>query len=844
MRFLFKLLLWLTSAGLLLAMAGTAWVIIYVVPTLPPTDLLRDVRMQVPMRVYSADGKLMAEYGEKRREPLAYSAIPKQLIQAFLAAEDDRFFEHPGVDYQGLARAVVQLVLTGRRAQGGSTITMQLVKNVLLSPEKTYSRKLKEVLLALRIDRELPKEQILELYLNKIFLGHRAYGVAAAAQVYYGKPVTELNLAEMATIAGLPKAPSRFNPIVNPERSLQRRSYVLRRMRDLGWIDEQAFTSAMATPETASLHGVAIELDAPYVAEMARAEAFERFGQDAYEKGLNLTTTLDSSLQQTAEQVVRTHAQAYEERHGYRGPEQRLGRPGANKAQYDQVLATIPLVADLKPALVLAVETKTALIYIKDHGQAILEWPEMSWARPYVNESQRGPTPKSAKDILSPGDLIRVRQRPPAVSGQAKASPEPSPAPPPEPKWRLSQIPSVEGSLVAIDPKDGAIKALVGGYDFNRSKFNLVSQAKRQAGSGFKVVIYSAALDNGYSPASLVNDAPVMFEAGQGQLSDWRPENYGGKFSGPTRLRVALAKSLNMVSIRLLQDVGLKKTLEQAARFGFDPQSVPHNFTLALGTAETSPLEMARAYSVLANGGFLIQPYVLNSITDDTKDALYKADPEIACPACETDPDLVLTKGRKATRSLSPQNAFLMSSMLQEVIRAGTATDAKRLGRSDLAGKTGTTNQQKDAWFYGFHPDLVAVTWLGFNDSRPLGKDETGGKAALPIWIDFMAEALKTLPKRELIPPEGIERQRIDPATGRPAAKGQKKALEEFVWVNAPGNASDGTSVTQTSEPGQVGSMEANGQPETPFQPDASVEGAAAPTLDESGPSSHSEDLF
>lgn len=850
MRLLFKLLLWLTSVGLLLALAAAAWVIIYMVPTLPPTDILRDVRMQVPMRVYSADGKLMAEYGEKRREPLTYAAMPKQLVQAFLAAEDDRFFEHPGVDYQGIARAAVQLVLTGRRAQGGSTITMQLVKNVFLSPEKTYSRKLKEVLLALRIDRELPKEQVLELYLNKIFLGNRAYGVAAAAQVYYGKPVAELNLAEMATIAGLPKAPSRFNPIVNPERSLQRRGYVLRRMRDLGWIDEQAFTSAMATPETASLHGVAIELDAPYVAEMARAEAFERFGQEAYEKGLNLATTLDSALQQTAEQAVRSHIHAYEERHGYRGPEQRLGRPGANEAQYAQALAAIPRVADLEPALVLAVETKTALIYIKDQGQNILEWPEMSWARPYVNESQRGPAPKSARDILAPGDLIRVRQRTPADEAQTKTSPKspPAPASEPSPKWRLSQIPSVESSLVAIDPKDGAIKALVGGYDFNRSKFNLVSQARRQAGSGFKVVIYSAALDNGYSPASLVNDAPVMFEAGQGQLSDWRPENYGGKFSGPTRLRVALAKSLNMVSIRLLQDVGLKKTLEQAARFGFDPQKVPHNFTLALGTAETSPLEMARAYGVLANGGFLISPYVLNSITDDAKHELYRADPEIACPACETDPDLVLTKGHRAQRSLSAQNAFLMSSMLQEVIRAGTATDAKRLGRTDLAGKTGTTNQQKDAWFYGFHPDLVAVTWLGFNDSHPLGKDETGGKAALPIWIDFMAEALKTLPKRELTPPEGIERQRIDPATGRPASKGQKKAIDEFIWVNAPAGAEAEDSKASNSksdpEPGKEHGMENIGQTEGQFQPDATIEGAMPSELDESGPASHSEDLF
>lgn len=829
MRFLFKLLLWLTSVGLLLALAASAWVITSVVPALPPTDSLRDVRMQVPLRVYSADGKLMGEYGEKRREPLSYNAIPKQLVQAFLAAEDDRFFEHPGVDYQGLLRAGVQLVLTGRRAQGGSTITMQLVKNVFLSPEKTYMRKIREVLLALRINRELPKELILELYLNKIFLGNRAYGVGAAAQVYYGKPVSELTLAEMATIAGLPKAPSRFNPIVNPERSLQRRNYVLRRMRDLGWIDEQAFTQSMAAPETASFHGVAVELDAPYVAEMARNEAFERFGQEVYELGMGITTSLDSHLQGVAEQVVRNHLYAYDRRHGYRGPEQRLGNPGKNTSQYASLLAPIPQVADLVPALVLSVEDKTALIYVKGEGQAILEWAEMNWARPFITENQRGPAPKSAKGILAAGDLIRVRQ----------AQTKDQPADPKKTAWQLAQIPAVQAALVVLDPKDGAIKAMVGGLDFERSKFNLASQARRQAGSGFKTVIYSAALDAGYGPGTLVNDAPVMFEAGQGQLSDWRPENYGGKFYGPTRLRVALAKSLNMVSIRLLQDVGLKAVLAQAERFGFDPKALPHNFTLALGTAEATPLEMARAYALLANGGFLVQPYLITAITEKAKGEIFKVDAGVACPKCEDDPDLLLTQGHKAERRLSPQNAFLMTSMLQDVIQAGTATDAKKLGRSDLAGKTGTTNQQKDAWFCGYHPDLVAITWLGFPDNQPLGKDETGGKTALPIWIDFMAEALKQLPKQKLAIPKDIERQRIDPLTGNPAPKNQRKAIDEFVWTNTPARASGATADDQ---PGN--NPESKPEAASALLPEMILEGAPATTLDEAGPANHSEDLF
>lgn len=757
-RLLRHFLLWAFAAGLLLAGLAAGAIYLYVVPKLPSTESLKDVRMQVPLRVYSADGKLMAEYGEMKRQPVPYRALPKPLIQAFLAAEDDRFFEHPGVDYQGLLRAAMQLVLTGQRAQGGSTITMQVVRNFFLSPEKTYSRKLNEILLALRIERELTKEEVLELYLNKIYLGNRAYGVAAAAQVYYGKELADLNLAQMAMIAGLPKAPSKYNPIADPERTLQRRDYVLGRLHALGWISDEQHQQALAQPETATLHGVAIELDAPYGAEMVRAEMVNRFGQDAYTKGFRVRTTLDAGLQQAAEQAVRGNLYAYEERHGYRGPEQR-GKLGGDDADAPKVLQEVERVAELSPSLVLEVEPRRATIYIKGMGREVLEWEGMEWARPYLGEDSRGGKPKQASEVLRRGDLIRVRPQPGA---EGKAS------------WRLSQLPQVESALVALDPRDGGIKALVGGYDFYSSKFNRVTQAKRQPGSGFKAVIYSAALEAGFTPSTVINDAPVVVEAGQ-RSQGWRPENFGGKFYGPTRMREALAKSRNMVSIRLLQDIGISNALKYAERFGFDGKLLPGNLTLALGTGEVVPLDMARAYAVLANGGFLVQPYFIERIEEEGQGVVFQASPAKACPEC----DEAAKDQPLAPRTLTPQNAYLMNSMLRDVIQRGTATDAKKLGRKDLAGKTGTTNQQHDAWFNGFHPELVAVVWVGFDDSRPMGKDETGGKAALPAWMEFMRVALPGLPERPLALPAGMFLQKIDPQSGQPAAEGQRNAIEE-----------------------------------------------------------------
>jgi penicillin-binding protein 1A len=781
-RLFFKLLLWMASTGMIVGLAVILALYFYIVPNLPSTESLRDVRMQVPLRIYSADGKLMAEFGEKKREPLGYAQIPKQLIQAFLAAEDDRFFEHPGVDYQGLLRAVFQLIATGKRAQGGSTITMQVARNFFLSPEKTYKRKLNEILLALRIERELSKQELLELYLNKIYMGNRAYGVAAAGQVYYGKALADLNLAQMAMIAGLPKAPSRYNPIVNPKRSKARRDYVLGRMYSLGWIDETAYRSALAAPVSARHHAVDIELHAPYVAEMVRSEMIARHGHEAYTNGYRVTTTLDSRLQLTAQQAVRNNLHAYDERHGYRGAERHIRLLKGSDLDYFRLLRDVDEIADLRPALVLNAQQRQAGLYIKGVGRATLQWDDISWARRYLGESQRGRTPNQASDVLQPGDLIRVRpQRDP--QGLMR--------------WRLAQLPRVEGALVALDPKNGAIKALAGGYDYYHSKFNRVTQAKRQPGSGFKAVIYSAALEAGFSAATLINDSPVMFAPNRGDVSQWRPENYSGKLYGPTRMRLALAKSRNLVSIRLLQEMGIKHALQHAKRFGFDPKGLPRNFTLALGTGEVAPLDMARAYAVLANGGFLVEPYFISRIEEDSRGQVFGADPVIACPECsEHPPEGFVFTGRQAPRSLSPQNHFLMNSMLRDVVRMGTATKAKSLGRKDLAGKTGTTNQQKDAWFNGFHPDLVAIVWTGFDDTRPLGKGETGGKASLPAWMEFMAEALKGVEERPLVMPGGMYSLMIDPHSGQPASPGQRNAIEEFFRVGAP---------LRESEPAQPG---------------------------------------
>lgn len=756
-----------------------------IVPQLPSVEALRDVQFQVPLRVYSADGGLIAEFGEKRRIPVRYEELPPQLVQAFLAAEDDRFFEHPGVDYQGLLRAGFELLRTGEKRQGGSTITMQVARNFFLSREKTYLRKLTEILLALKIERELSKEEILELYLNKIYLGQRAYGVGAAAQIYYGKPLAELSLPQMAMIAGLPKAPSRDNPITNPERARIRRDYVLGRMYTLGFIDAEQYRAALAAEDAPAAPVERNQVEAPYVAEMARAEVVARFGEEAaYSRGYRVVTTIDAVRQAAANAALRRALLEYDQRHGYRGPEARLELPADPEAAVTAARAAldkVPAVGGLPAAVVLAIGERDAELLLADGRRITLDWAALEWARPYLDHNRRGKAPERAADVLAVGDRVRV---------QALA----------DGGWRLAQLPEVEGALLAVEPDTGAVQALVGGFDFFRSRFNRAAQAQRQPGSSFKPIIYSAALERGFTPASILNDAPVVFDD-PALESAWRPENYSGRFYGPTRLREALTHSRNLVSIRLLRAIGVPWAIEYAQRFGFRPEQLPANLSLALGSGSVTPLDMARAYSVFANGGFRVEPYVIDRIYQgDAEAPVYRAEPARVCRDCPPPGEAgdapaaaaaTETGGTEAPAPRAPQviearNAWIMDSMMQDVVRRGTARRALTLGRDDIAGKTGTTNDQRDAWFCGYSPALVAVSWVGFDEVAPLGRGETGGRAALPMWIDFMQAALAGVPEIHRDPPPGLVTVRIDPRTGLLAAPDQADALfevfrEEFV---------------------------------------------------------------
>ncbi len=751
----------------------------YFAPGLPDVAMLKNVELRVPLKVYSRDGKLIAMYGEERRQPLDIEAFPKRIVQSFLAAEDDRFFEHPGIDYQGLIRAAINVHFTGKRRQGGSTITMQLARNFFLGSERTYTRKIREIFLALRIERELNKNEILELYLNKIYLGNRAYGVAAAANVYYGVDVDELNLAQIAMIAGLPKAPSRYNPIVNAERAILRRNYVLDRLRKLGHIDEESYLLAKDAPVTATHHYSGIEIDAPYVGEMVRTHIVDAHGPKAYNKGYRVFTTIDASLQQTAQQALRKGLQAYDQRHGYRGAETRVELSYTDTGtidfeQMDEVLTGFRKVGESIPAVITKTEQQSIEVYLGDQQTITLPIDKARWARAYTNENTMGEKPEDFTNMFIPGDVIRIAEN---ESSQ----------------WVLSQIPEVAGAFVAVNPQTGGILALTGGYDYNYSKFNRAVQAKRQPGSSFKPFIYSAALDSGYTPASLINDAPVV-------LKDtvlegiWRPQNYSGKFFGPTRLREALIKSRNMVSIRLLKEMGRRHAIQHITRFGFEREKLPYNLTLALGSGVVSPLELTAGYAVFANGGYRIEPYLIERIEDAKGKVLYRSNPPTVCEeACqalqkklqEDSNEWLQTDGetamelRIAEQVLSKGNAYQIVSMMQDVIQRGTGAKARVIGRSDLAGKTGTTNDQHDAWFSGFNGDIVATTWVGFDQNRPLGSRETGAVAALPIWIEFMRRALADTAENSLKQPEGIVTLRIDPATGLPVDQDGDQGIEE-----------------------------------------------------------------
>jgi penicillin-binding protein 1A len=736
---------------------------------LPDVKALHNVQYQTPLSIYSRDNQLIAQFGEKKRTPVNIEDVPQQLINAFIAAEDDSFYEHPGVDFKGLLRAGLQLALTGKKKQGGSTITMQVTRNFLLSSEKTYTRKLKEIMLALKIEHEYPKNKILELYLNQIFMGHRAYGIAAAAQVYYGKSLTELSLAEHAMIAGLPKAPSIYNPITNELRAIERRNYVLHRMLELNHITQQEYENASRQPSTAKLQSVTPEISALYLAEMVRQKIFELYGEQAYTSGFKVYTTINGALQTTANEALANALHAYDQRHGYRHLRINKASEASAPAHAPRPRSVdeLPVIGDTLPATVLQVKNNLATASLQDRTVIEIPWENIKWAGSPIGT------------LLKTGNIIRVRQLPNNT-------------------WALTQVPEAEGAFVSLNPANGAILALTGGFDFYRNKYNRATQSKRQPGSGFKPIIYTTALEQGYTPASLINDAPIVID-NPGQENEWRPENYSKKFYGPTSIRAAITHSRNIISIRLLKEMGIEKAVETALRFGFIEDQIPKTLSLALGSGYASPLQMARVYATFANGGFLVKPYFIERIESNEGEIIYQAKPKTACPACDSSQEL---NRNYAPRIITPQICFLMNSLLRDVVQHGTATGAKVLGRQDLAGKTGTTNEQRDAWFNGYTQTNVATAWIGFDDFSPLGNLETGGVAALPMWVEFMRIALKDTPETPLEMPEGIVKAFIRPETGLLAAAADKGGIwEYFQSEHVPTSFAPGGSIAGSNQP-------------------------------------------
>ena len=825
----------LTAAGFLSLGALIAGGYYYVAPGLPHAEELRDVRVQIPLSIYSRDGRLIAQFGE-RRSPVALEDMPPVLIQAVLAAEDDRFFEHPGVDYQGTLRATLNFVLNaGDRDQGGSTITQQIARLYFLTRDRTLVRKFKEWILAVRIEREFSKEEILDIFLNTTFFGQHAYGVAAAAQTYFGKPLADITLSDAAIIAGIPRGPSILNPITSPQAAMQRRVYVLRRMRELGLISAQQQRQALAEPVEGRRHGPQQQLSAPYVAEMVRAEMIRRFGPAAYTAGFKVTTTIDSRLQRAAGEALRNGLIEYDERHGYKGPLARtvveayapaggVQEPGSAasleaspdgegpESAWRALLAEYGSVAGYRTGLVLRVEPVTpaeeplpggeaegpepttgeaeaneeeelplwAEVYFSDLGRVPVALESVAWAARYVNENRRGSAPQSVADVLAPGDIVRFRE---TASGEL----------------RLGQIPEVQGAVVSLDPLDGAVTALSGGFNFFLSNFNRVTQSRRQPGSAFKPFVYSAALERGFTAASIFNDAPIV-EPSLDLEGFWRPTNYSGGYNGSTRLREALIKSLNLVSIRVVREASIGHIVEHVRRFGFDETASPMNLSLALGVGGVAPLDMARGYAAFANGGYRVEPYIIGKIDDAQGRTLYAAAPALACRDCEEPEDVdaeliqaftdIYVDRPPAPRVIDAQNAYLMNDMMRDVVRRGTGVRAYReLGRTDLGGKTGTTNEARDAWFAGFNGDVVAVTWVGFDQERSLGEGEQGARTALPMWIDFMGEALEGQPVHSMERPPGIIDVRIDPATGLAAGSREDSVFEKFRMEYAPQQA-------------------------------------------------------
>ncbi|MEE3170303.1 MAG: penicillin-binding protein 1A [Pseudomonadota bacterium] len=800
--------------GLSVAVIVTSGFYLYLRPGLPPVSQLLDIKLQTPLRVYSKDNRLIAEFGEKRRAPITIEQIPTIQLQAFMAAEDARFYEHFGVDIKGLARAAIELVSTGEIQSGGSTITMQVAKNYFLSRDRTFIRKFNEILLALQIERELEKDRILELYLNKIYLGNRAYGIAAAAQVYYDKPVAQLSLAQMAMLAGLPKAPSAFNPLANPERAMIRRNWILGRMHSLGFITKDARDLAVAAPLTASYNATETEVDADYVAEMARSEMVRRFGEDAYTDGYTVTLTVDSRKQQAATEALRDGLVAYDRRHGYRGPIGQLDADSLAERDLSNLMLNYPKVASLLPAVVTEVNDEEGLarVHVRELGPSVMPFDTMTWAQRYKTENLTGPEPEKSSDVVAPGDVVYVHPETPPTpdAGEQEAeidNREQAPA-----SVALAQIPRVEGALISLRTETGAIEALSGGYSFSQSKYNRATQARRQPGSTFKPFLYLSALEKGITPATIYNDAPIVFDDSELETA-WRPQNSSGQFYGPTRLREALYRSRNLVSIRLLRDLGIQNTLDYLKQLKIPTANMPDNLSLSLGSGQLTPMELARALAVIANGGYDVQPYLIESIQDIQGKTIYKAPDTILC---DTNCDELLAQAAPATAIDQPPSAqgtdtqaqdnsgdketkirvmqrladeravYILHSMMRDVIRLGTGRRALALGRDDIAGKTGTTNEQKDTWFAGFNHKIATTTWVGFDQPAPLGRREFGASTALPIWLDYMEVALEGTEPAVMPRPNGIVNIRINPETGQRVRPGEEGIFEIFREEDAP----------------------------------------------------------
>ncbi|MDG1987644.1 MAG: PBP1A family penicillin-binding protein [Halieaceae bacterium] len=753
------------------------------------------------MQILTQEGELIGQFGEQKRKPLSYEEIPSQFIKALMAAEDDGFFEHRGVDIKGLLRAVSELILTGKKGSGGSTITMQVARNYFLSLEKTFLRKFNEILLAIEIERRLSKREIFGLYFNRVFLGHRAYGFEAASEVYYGKSISNLSLAQHAMLAGIPKAPSRNNPISGPSSAKERRNWILKRMLSLKYIKETEYLTASKSTVTARFHGSTVKFSAEYSAEMARREMLRLFGSGAYTDGYRVYTTIQGRLQRVAQSEVVDGLLRYDKRHGYRGPERQF--PVAENDRESQLeiwlseLQRAPKVDELIPAIIKETQEQTASFILSDGSEHQLDWEDgLKQARPYISENQVGPYPKAAANILSIGDLVRVKHE---ENG----------------RWQLSQIPRVQAALVALQPNTGAILSVVGGMGFSLSKFNRATQAFRQPGSNFKPFLYSAALEHGFTAASVINDAPIVLED-TALEETWRPENDGGKFYGPTRLRWALTKSRNIVSIRLLQKLGIGNLINYVENLGIQTRDFPRDLSLALGSQTMSPMQIATAYAVLANGGFSVKPYLIAKVEKLDGEIVYQNNPAIACHLCAEEKDdyqelsmeeiLLENTAKKEEKVLAPRVMdarvnFIIDSILKDVIKLGTGRRALKLERDDIAGKTGTSNGPMDAWFSGYNSEIVTSTWVGFDNFTSLGRREFGGTAALPIWIEFMRQAMEDMPEKNRVTPTGVVLTRIDPITGLASKASNEKAIFEYFRIeNSPTRNSLGSENTLESQ--------------------------------------------